>query len=563
MANDGSKKGAGPKRTRGRIGADFSLGAEQAEADPLLEAAFYESGDYSVIESRAQARCFIIGRTGGGKSAALQHLEDSYHDHVIRITPEDLSLPYITDLSVIRHLDSLDVHLDSLFIALWKHVLLVEVIRHRYNIDSPAAKQNFLATLREKVKRDPAKAAALEYLDEYEGKFWCETDERVREITQRFEEQIDNVAKGQLSLGSAGVEVGRTHGKLLSTEVRSEHAERYQRIVNNTQLARLNKMIAVLNEDILDEPQHYTYVIIDDLDRDWVDERVANDLIRCLFRTVLDLKRVRNLRVLVALRTNIFQELRFSERASGQEEKLRALVLPLRWTKHDLESMLDERTRAAAELGSVPNIDRVADLLPTANRNRGNPVDFILDRTLMRPRDAIAFVNEALNLSRGKTRISWAELVAAERPYSQNRLLALRDEWSPTYPDLIRVIEVFRKAPLPMSRDEFRQRVDEAILLMADPTFRGVLWVTEMAEPVWQSSISDEWADQYGPFTSFLYNIGLIGVAPSRGHRPTFSYEIESYPSNLANLGPDSAFFVHRTFQPALNITIDAALPDL
>lgn len=505
----------------------------------------------------ATARC-LVSRTGSGKSAALQHLADSFPGHVIRLNPDDLSLPYIADLNVVRHLDALDVHLDPLFIALWKHVLLVEVLRHRYNIDSPAAKQNFLNSIRERIRRDPGKAAALEYLDEFEGRFWCETDERVREITQRFEEQISGVIKGQISLGTIGLDLGTDGAKLASVEVRAEYADRYQRIVNDTQLARLNKMITVLDEDILDEEQHYTYVVIDDLDRDWVDERVANDLIRCLFRTVLDLKKVRNLRVLVALRTNIFEELRFSERASGQEEKLRSLVLPIRWTPDALEAMLDERTRAAAEIGSLPNIMRIKDLLPPANKARGNPTRYILERTLLRPRDAIAYINVALNLARGKARISWKELVAAEQPYSHNRLLALRDEWSPSYPDVIKVINVFKGAALPMSRDEFSARMDKAILLMVDSDFRGVRWVTELAESVWQGGATETWEEQYAPLVNFLHHIGLIGIAPSHGPRPVFSHDIEDFALDHQHIGPNALFYVHKTYQRALNVSADA-----
>jgi hypothetical protein len=259
-----------------------------------------------------------LGRTGGGKSAALQHLEEVHSGRVVRISPEDLSLPYITDLGVMRYLDAIDVRLDLLFIALWKHVLLVELLRHRYKIDSLTAKENFLANLRERIKRDPAKRQALEYLDQFQGRFWCEADERVREITESFQKKIAAEAKGTIpTVGETGLAFGSEHSK----ETRAEQAERFQRVVNETQLARLNRMIKVLDEDILDSTQHFTYVIIDDLDRDWVDERLANDLIRDLFRTVLDLKRVRNLKVLVALRTNIFQQLDFSRRPGAQEEK--------------------------------------------------------------------------------------------------------------------------------------------------------------------------------------------------------------------------------------------------
>ncbi len=191
-------------RPNRRFDAEFTLGGEQAEADPLLEDGFYESGHYAAVASSSDARCFLIGRTGGGKSATLQHLEEVHADHVIRINPEDLSLAYITDLGAIKYLTSLEVHLDPLFIALWKHVLLVEIIRHRYRVDSHDAKQNFIATLREKIKKDPSKRAALDYLEDFGGKFWCETDVRVREITTRFEEQVNAEAKGKLAVAGAG-----------------------------------------------------------------------------------------------------------------------------------------------------------------------------------------------------------------------------------------------------------------------------------------------------------------------------------------------------------------------
>jgi hypothetical protein len=53
------------------LSSDISLGGQQAEADPLLERAFYESGHYRAAERRGDPRCFLIGRTGGGKSAVL------------------------------------------------------------------------------------------------------------------------------------------------------------------------------------------------------------------------------------------------------------------------------------------------------------------------------------------------------------------------------------------------------------------------------------------------------------------------------------------------------------
>ena len=95
---------ANSKPARRHLRSDFNLGGEQAEADPLLDAAFYDSGKFSSIENRNNPHCFLIGRTGSGKSAILQHLEDIKPEHTIRINPEDLSLPYLLDLNVVQTL---------------------------------------------------------------------------------------------------------------------------------------------------------------------------------------------------------------------------------------------------------------------------------------------------------------------------------------------------------------------------------------------------------------------------------------------------------------------------
>jgi hypothetical protein len=143
-----------PKR-RPPLATDFNLGNDVAESDPLLETAFYDSAAYQAVESREQPHClFLIGRTGSGKSALLKHLEEQHPTDVVRIIPENLSLPYISNLDVIRKLQLANVVPDPFFVALWKHVLLVELIQHRYKITSPQIKQNVFSSLMAKVRGD-------------------------------------------------------------------------------------------------------------------------------------------------------------------------------------------------------------------------------------------------------------------------------------------------------------------------------------------------------------------------------------------------------------------------
>ncbi|WP_143665774.1 P-loop ATPase, Sll1717 family [Streptomyces griseus] len=540
--------------------SNFNIGGEQAEADPILMEAFYESDDYNTIASRDDSHCFLIARTGSGKSAVLQRLEEEYPDRVVRISPEDLSLNYITNLSVMTFLDDLEVSLDPLFIALWKHVLLVEMIRHRYKVDSPAAKNNFLVTLRDKIKRDPGKRAALDYLEEFQDKFWVEADERVREITEKFEEKINREAKGTIgfkgsAVTSASATVGGGSADVSSTETRRELTERFQRIVNETQMARLNKMLKVLDEDILESRQNFTFVVIDDLDRDWVDEKLANSLVRCLFRAVLDLQRVRNLKVIVALRTNIFENLDFGHRSGGQEEKFRSLALHMRWSPSELRELVSDRMRVVSAKRGTPS--SITDALPRTNTTRGDAFDYMLARTLMRPRDIIAFLNETFSVMNGE-RASWEDIRTAEDSYSHKRLLALRDEWKMSYPDIDRVFAVFSGCRIPMSQDEFTRRIDDAALLPADPNFRGAEWLDSMTSSMWNNP-TGSWAEYYGPLVTLLYNIGFIGCITGRHSTVRYVRTFPEYAERPSNLEATTGYMIHPTFQSALDVRIDGS----
>jgi hypothetical protein len=541
---------------KSRFGAGFTLGGEQAEADALLEHAFLETGASAVLPSRVDSRCFLVGRTGAGKSAALQHLEDRSAEHTIRINPEDLSLPYITGLDAIRYLDSLNINLDQFWVALWKHVLLVEIIRHRYGVTTPAAKQNFLQNLKEKIARDPGKQAALDYLEEFEGKFWCETDERIRDITDRFATTVRGEGKLSVPAGIANVSSNISREKSIEHQEDVRKVDRFQRIANDVQLAKLNKMIAVLEEEILDD-QHFTYVVIDDLDRDWVDERLSNDLIRCLFRTVLDLKRVRNLKVVVALRSNIFRELDFGKNGGGQEEKFRSLILDVRWTRQNLTAMLDDRVRVAAEMHSFP-AQNLRDILPPQNKTRGNPIDYILDRTLLRPRDAIAFVNEAIAEAAGKTRVTWPDIFAAEHRYSSNRLLALRDEWKPTYPGIEQVVEKFQASSSRIAHPELERILDEIAILGTSPSFPGRRWMDPLTERIWNSSSGDWWTDNQ-PLANFCFSIGLIGASTVHSAAPRFMSDDPLLIDTPDRFRSVRYFFVHRAYQSALSTRVAGA----
>lgn len=529
----------------------FTLGGEAAEADFLLRDSFYETAQYRSLASKDHNDLFVIGRTGSGKSAMLQQIEEQNRGHVIRITPENLSLTYIAQRGSIRELAASDVRLAPFFIALWKHVFLVEIIRHRYSIHTPDAKQNFLATLRDRISLDRSKAAALDYLSDFGDNFWCETDERVREITERFERQVNAEAKvGAPSLG-LGLSTGGTGTH--TVEKRVELVQRFQNVVNATQMPRLNKMIDVLDQDILDSPQHFTWIIIDDLDKDWVDESLANELILCLFRAVMDLVRVQNLKIVVALRTNIFHALDFSKIA-GQQEKFRSLSTRVSWTREELEGLLDQRVRSAGQRTGWTDFKTVEDILPGGTPKRGKALDTILSATLMRPRDAISYINASLEAASGRPPVTWADIHAALPEYSANRLLALGDEWQPTYPGIDRVFGVFAKAKTVLVPEAFREMLENVALLLVDADFRDSSWLREATEKYWEADpATPHDLRAFEPLVEILYRVGFIGLRLP-GRKPVFAHEDPLIFDQHHTLEVIGSFIVHPAFWPVLGI---------
>lgn len=541
---------------RPKLGNAFSIGGDQAEADPLLDEAFYTSGLFDAILSHDDPRCFIIGRTGSGKSALLHRLRELKPDKVVRIIPEDLSMPYITDLDVVGNMENLGVDLAPFWKALWRHVLIVEVIRNRYRIDSPDSKMTVLQTLREKLGRNAGKKEALAYLEEFEGRFWADTSERVREITNSLSRKIE--AEGSASIGLSGSSVkSKVGGALEETESqRRELTHRFQRVVNETQLARLNKMMEVLDEDVLKSEQDFTYIVIDDLDKDWVDEKVRNDLILALLKTVADFKRVRNLKILVALRTNIFQHLDFGAANAGQEEKFRSLILNLSWDRKSLVELVDRRVQIAGDRQNA-RLESVRDLLPNQNPKRGIAIDYLLDRTLLRPRDLISFVRECLAKSEGKGQISWEAIKRAEIQYSHDRVLALRDEWKLNYPGIGLMFEKFRGSSGRMTVAEIQEILDECILLLADPAFPGSDWMSTASSRLLSGRPTDVWTEGYTPLLRLLFDIGFLGVSWKSARQPIFAHDDENAlrtPSKVRDL---EYFYVARMYQSALDVALN------
>ena len=536
------------------------IGAAAAEEDGLyLEQCFVHTDEYDILRDVTDYRQIVLGRTGSGKSALFEQLKAEEPEHVIPLELHKLALRYVSNSSVIRYFSELGVNLDPFYKLLWRHVLTVEILRKQRSSQAQHETKGLWTYIREKIySRKPVDRdvqAAEQYLRDWGEKFWVELEYNIQGITRRMEDDL----KGELNAEvKAGIASGRAAHELttsLSEEQRIAVHDRGQRVVSDAQVQDLSRAQSLL-QSILTDPQKYYYVLIDRLDEDWVEETVRYRLIMTLLESVREISKVPNVKVLVAIRRDlldrVFAVLR-KEGAGFQEEKYRALYIPLRWSPPQLIEVLDKRVDALV----VRRYQKKAtvshqDLLPKKVDHEA--IDkFITDRAI-RPRDVIQFFNECIDKADGRARIRVDALKRAEDDYSRQRLSALVDEWYANYPGLLDFVNILKKRPptFPLGRVQ-GNKIEELCLKSAidHPNARGPL--REGARGV-MDGLGD--AESFGRLLfKVFYRVGLVGLKLETFQRAAWIDE-GGQDVSRSDITDATSVSVHPTYWRALGIEV-------
>lgn len=235
-----------------RIRKGLSIGEPDAESDQkFLSECFVLTSDYEKLVDTASPQRIVVGGTGSGKSALLYHVKNS-KDQVIEILPEDLSLNFISNSDIVQVLERAGVKLDIFYTLLWKHVFTVELLKAKFDLVTEEKTKNWLSNILGAFrKKNQAKERALSYIAEWGDKFWEETEYRIKEVTQKLEDNI----KAQMGADYEGLALEASYGRNRSKETKSEVVHKAQRIVNSTQIKALSDVVKLLAEDIFEDPQ--------------------------------------------------------------------------------------------------------------------------------------------------------------------------------------------------------------------------------------------------------------------------------------------------------------------
>ncbi|MDP3331923.1 MAG: hypothetical protein Q8Q40_10885 [Methylococcaceae bacterium] len=512
-----------------------------------------DTGDIKFLLDRKNPKRIIVGRTGAGKTALLYRLTNS-NNHVVQLSPHDLSLNFIATNKVIAFFEEAGVNLAPFYVLLWKHLLVVELIKEKFQIKDESSYKAFMRSITSIIsKKDRNKELALDYFETWGNKFWLTTEQRIHELTSRVEDSLAAGVNGKFS----DITFNAEGAKKLSLEQRSEVKEHGLDAVSRVQIRELENMLTVLEENIFDDHKKPYYVTIDMLDEDWADDRIKFKLIRSLIDAVNRFKCLSNVKIILAIRHDLLYKVLHLETTAGfQEEKFKALYLNLKWDKSELEKIVEYRINKLIKRNYTKGDIYFKDVFPN-NIDGKDTFDYMLERTFFRPRDIIVFLNECLELCAGRPKISVTIIKEAENNYSYERLQSLSNEWNTILPDLMHTSRLFFGF-----KDHFEVKIITQDFLQEK--FEEIAFsLNERSPDPITKSLYSLYTSKNTNFESIrnyilreFYAIGLIGI--KTGPTDSISWTRTNNLSRLSagQIRPSSTIYIHPMFYRALGVRL-------
>jgi hypothetical protein len=403
------------------------IGKLEAETDSYLEECFYESDvfkgllDFDNTENNPDfTRRIIVGRTGSGKSALLKQIVSSQkvkvHD---TIEAENTVFEHINNNVFISDLMEKGIDLRVFYKSLWLHVLLVKVINQFYK----RSYSSFFDAIRDLVgtkKKSYNAELAYEYLDKFKDSFF--NDNIVSEITDKMQEELS---------GTMGVTGASVTGKT-SQEAAKKIQTTTSSYVSKELLRKQKELIKLITEEFANDKQIRVIISIDDLDKSWLStSSIRYDFINALLEAFKELLDITSVKILIAIRTDIIMGI--YQNSLRQDEKDQSLIYAISWNKLEIRNILDARinvlVKSQYQSAKTVNFSDIFDFKVGDEKAD----DYIIDRTMLRPRDAINFVNLCLAECNGNIELSEDIVLEAEEKFYSVRKTALCKEWGSIY----------------------------------------------------------------------------------------------------------------------------------
>lgn len=535
------------------IRQNFKIGELDAESDSvLLDSCFIDSGYLNKLLDPYDNSSIIRGRTGAGKSALL-HMVMNHAYKCRRLDPNDISIRFLEQSDIIAFFEALNVNLDMFYKILWRHILIMELLKLRHDIRSETDTNNFFSGIMSRLKKDEVKKKAIEYFREWGDKFWIDTDAHLKEITRKLEQDTKASIGGELK----GVALNAEYAKKLTEEQILDVKKRAMEVVSGLQIKKLNEILALLADYSFDDPQKKYFIIIDQLDENWAENETRYKFIRALIEEIKVFRKIKNIKIIVALRLDLLRSVFNLTRGSGfQEEKYESYILDIKWTPEQLTELVQKRVSEVYRRQYTRENVKIQDIFPKPKGGPTGltPLEYIIERTLLRPRDVLQYVNECFSIALDRERISWGVIQKAESAYSQKRLRSLKEEWGDIYPSFEETVEILRNLPDRFSRNEILRNNIDAVI--TELSVQGTHDPCAVSANKMLNGENRE-ADVINEILLCVYNLGIVGFKVSSLTPYKWSFR-DSTPATKNEIKRASGMKIHKMLHSALDIRINA-----
>lgn len=396
----------------------IDFGKVSAERDDLLSSYFFDNGVLrSVIES--QSSFLVLGRKGAGKTAVFRYLTENSKEY-LRGTDTLVSLSFEDYNWSVHSLLTNETKAESmLYKQSWRFVILVESVKaYAAWFDGRGAS---LPKRLSNVRR------LLEKL----------FDSPVPSIYQIVGRKLLALSSLKLPGGGLDLEEGALDSASLQLGEVSFDQIQARKDLKQHLSQNIENLIRYMDRALEDANGDWPTVFIafDRVDEAWDDvsfessRKVIGGLVAAC--DSLNAQYKGRIRPLVFLREDIFDVLSLND-ANKLREDCGAL---LHWNKESLTQLILRRVNyfgKAAGASTITDLDSMFD--KSEMRQRARPSNYLLRRTMMRPRDLISLLSRTVATMREKIEDPFAD----ERPFFDQLECDSIYEAEPSYSDWLK-----------------------------------------------------------------------------------------------------------------------------
>lgn len=396
-----------------------NFGAIDAENDERLIEYFYKT---ELIDNLADGKkSVVIGRKGTGKTAIYKYIQSIREEYFVPLLFRDYPWKIHDQFknNIVAERES--------YVNSWTFFFYIEILKKIVS----DKKQVWDAEERKKLKR--IKKWLKKNWGSFDFDFKNTLNPRETKSIFNFSPQIMGNA-----LGSIAKEI--SSGKN-GSETLTEYNKKLDDIVSKL-LARYNSKVILAFDEL-------------DLAYSANDKNYVNRLIGLLLTAYSFFGKFDKVQVLIFLRSDIFNGIDFQDKNKIKDN----MVEFLDWESENSVSRLSLKNIAVMRIRSNTgeksdnfdvNWNRIFDA-GTISKNKLK-WNFVIDRTFLRPRDVIKFMNLALEQAKlrlvknpeGKDAITNEDMHAIRNKYSTYLFEELKDEMSGKYPEYNAYLEILR-----------------------------------------------------------------------------------------------------------------------